>query len=266
MSSTILDRCFEESGGAEAIAVQVYERSSSSKRDSARGFPKSRVPYNLLRGCSTTELGGPLARRSFVFGVDLDGTCADFYGGLRPIAAEWLGVPLETLPEHVSWGLPEWGIDKAPGGYERLHRFAVTQKNLFRSLNPMPGAPIALRRLSGEGVRIRIITHRLFIKYFHEIAVRQTIEWLDSHDIPYWDLCFMHDKAAVGADLYIEDSPDNIQKLRADGHPTIVFSNSTNLELPGPRADSWDDVIDHVTDALAMWHASNSDEAELPGA
>jgi hypothetical protein len=29
--------------------------------------------------------------RKFVLAVDLDGVCADFYTGLRPIAAEWLG-------------------------------------------------------------------------------------------------------------------------------------------------------------------------------
>ena len=38
-----------------------------------------------------------MSERSFVFGVDLDGVVADFYGGLRPIAAEWLGVALESL-------------------------------------------------------------------------------------------------------------------------------------------------------------------------
>ena len=101
---------------------------------------------------------------------------------------------------------------------------------------PMAGAPQALRRLSKEGVRIRIITHRLFIKYFHQIAVSQTIQWLDRHDIPYWDLCFMQQKTAVGADLYIEDSPANIERLRAEGQKTIVFTNSTNEHLPGPRA------------------------------
>ena len=93
----------------------------------------------------------------FVFGVDLDGVCADFYAGLRPIAAEWLGVDVNTLPERVSWRLPEWGIDKAPGGYEALHRFAVTQRELFRQLPPMPGAPQALRELSKADIRIRII-------------------------------------------------------------------------------------------------------------
>jgi 5'(3')-deoxyribonucleotidase len=184
--------------------------------------------------------------RRFVFGVDLDGVCADFYGGLKPIAAEWLGVELDRLPDRVSWTLPEWGVDKAPGGYDALHRFAVTQRELFRRLPPMRGAPQALRELSAHDVRIRIITHRLFIKYFHQVAVRQTIEWLDFHDIPYWDLCFMREKAAVGADLYIEDAPENVARLRAQGLRTIVFSNSTNEHLAGPRAHAWDEVVDLV--------------------
>jgi 5'(3')-deoxyribonucleotidase len=108
--------------------------------------------------------------------------------------------------------------------------------------------------LSGRDIRIRIITNRLFIKYFHQQAVRQTIEWLDFYDIPYWDLCFMRDKAAVGADLYIEDTPENIEQLRADGYRTIVFSNSTNRNMAAPRADSWDDVGRMVLDELERWN------------
>ena len=195
------------------------------------------------------------ATRRFVLGVDLDGVCADFYGGLKPVAAEWLGVDVASLPDRVSWTLPEWGVDEAPGGYDALHRFAVTQRELFRRLPPMPGAPQALRRLSAQDVRIRIITHRLFIKYFHQVAVRQTIEWLDLHDIPYWDLCFMREKAAVGADLYVEDSPDNVARLRAQGLKTIVFSNSTNEHLPGPRAHSWEEVAQLVVAEKAAWEA-----------
>jgi 5'(3')-deoxyribonucleotidase len=196
-----------------------------------------------------------MADRAFVFGVDLDGVVADFYVGLRPIAAEWLGVDLESLTTQVSWGLVEWGVDQAPGGYERLHRFAVTQRELFLKMPPMAGAPQALRRLSIEGVRIRIITHRLFIKYFHQVAVSQTIQWLDRHDIPYWDLCFMQQKTAVGADLYIEDSPANIERLRAEGQKTIVFSNSTNEQLPGPRAHNWEEVLELVLAEKRAWES-----------
>jgi 5'(3')-deoxyribonucleotidase len=199
-----------------------------------------------------------MSERSFVFGVDLDGVVADFYGGLRPIAAEWLGVSIDTLPLRVSWGLGEWGVDKAPGGYDGLHKFAVMQRELFLNLPPTARAPQVMRTLSKAGVRIRIITHRLFIKYFHKIAVSQTIEWLDRHDIPYWDLCFMQQKTAVGADLYIEDSPTNIERLRAEGQKTIVFSNSTNEHMDGPRANTWDEVLRMVLAEKTAWEQRGS--------
>jgi 5'(3')-deoxyribonucleotidase len=182
----------------------------------------------------------------FVLGVDLDGVCADFYAGLRPIAAEWLEVEEASLATEVSWGLDEWGVPEAPGGYEDLHRFAVTHRHLFQTLRPMPGCPQALRRLSKAGVRIRIITHRLVIKYFHNQAIVQTVEWLDNHGIPYWDICFMRDKDEVGADLYLEDSPANIHALRERGCQVIVFTNSTNRDCPPPRAAAWDDIYDQV--------------------
>jgi 5'(3')-deoxyribonucleotidase len=202
-----------------------------------------------------------VASREFILGVDLDGVVADFYGGLRPIAAEWMGVALDDLPVAVTYGLPEWKVDTAPGGYESLHKFAVTQRNLFSGLEPMPGAPMALRRLSSSKIRIRVITHRLFIKYFHQEAVHQTIEWLDHHDIPYWDLCFMKDKTAVGADLYIEDSPENVASLRADGHPTLVFANSANEGVEGPRVDTWEEVEAYALKMQQDWLAlQKSDE------
>lgn len=181
------------------------------------------------------------------------------------MAAEWLGVPLESLSPEVSFALGEWGVPLAPGGYDALHRFAVTQRELFRTLQPITGAPAALRRISAADVRIRIITHRLFIKHFHQEAISQTVHWLDYYDIPYWDLCFMPDKAAVGADLYIEDSPANIERLRADGHPTIVFGNSTNRHLGSPRAETWAEAEALVFEELARWTTRRPDRKELEG-
>ncbi len=193
--------------------------------------------------------------KRFVLGVDLDGVVADFYDGLRPIAAEWAGQHEQELDTNISYGLKEWQLDSY-GQYEDLHRFAVTQRDLFRKLKPISGAPAVLRRLSTDNIRIRIITHRLFIKYFHKEAVLQTTEWLESHGIPYWDLCFMKDKEDVGADLYIEDSPENIQALRDEGHEAIVFVNSTNEHMVGPRARDWIEVESMVQDAKRRWEAA----------
>jgi len=189
-------------------------------------------------------------RDELVIGVDLDGVCADFYLRMRQIASEWLERPVEELPEEVSYGLDEWGIS-GEGQYESLHRFAVTQRELFRTMPMIPGARRYLRLPSDEGYRIRIITHRLFIHYFHASAVQQTVEWLDSHGIPYWDLCFMKEKSQVGADIYIEDSPENILQLRRSGLYTICFANSTNRHIPGPRASSWEEAYRLVRERAA---------------
>ena len=121
-----------------------------------------------------------------------------------------------------------------------------------------------LRRLSAKSVRIRIITNRLFLKYTHQEAVSQTVEWLETHGIPYWDICFMAEKAAVGADLYVDDSPGNIAALRAEGHHAIVFGNSTNRHVHSPRAESWDAVERLVLEAMAEWAAAGSGAPDAP--
>lgn len=196
--------------------------------------------------------------RQFVLGVDLDGVVADFTRGMKPIAAEWLGVSEKSLTDEISYGFPEWRLERS-GGYDALHRFAVKERQLFAQLPPIPGAPAALRRLSAVGdIRIRIITHRLYIHWFHKEAIHQTTEWLEQHGIPYWDICFMRDKAAVGANLYVEDSPENIQALRAAGYETIVVVNSTNRDLPEPRAESWEEIEQLVRERVGKWTASQS--------
>jgi hypothetical protein len=188
----------------------------------------------------------------FVLGLDLDGTCADFYGRMREIAAEWTEQELDDLPVEPEWGLRNWGIDD----YERFHRFAVTQRGLFETMRPIAGAAPAIRRLGTEGIRVRVITHRLFIRYFHEVAVQQTVRWLDHWGIPYWDLCFMRDKGEVGAHLYVEDSPTNIADLRQLGKDVLIFSNPTNRDVvdePGGRAGTWADAEERIRDRYHSW-------------
>ena len=182
--------------------------------------------------------------RPIVLAVDLDGVCADFYGQMRKVTAEWREVPLASLTKNVTYGLREWKIGRRE--YPSLHRIAVTARNFFRDVPMIPGARRILRRLSKDGYRIRIVTHRLFVEYFHAMAVQQTIEWLDHHGIPYRDLCFMKDKGQVGADIYVEEDPKNIKSLRDGKHYTICFANSTNKDVGPPRAKNWDEVYNLI--------------------
>lgn len=187
--------------------------------------------------------------RDFVFGVDLDGVVADFYKFMRTFAASWTGQRADDLPTDVKFGLREWGISDAE--YPRMHRNAVAEHNMYERLDTIGGAPQGLRYLSNRGVRIRIVTHRLYVAQLHRQAVSQTVQWLDRHGVPYSDLCFMGDKGEVGADVYVDDSPRNITDLRAIGADVIIFRNSTNADIESDsrhEASSWDELVKLVLD------------------
>lgn len=194
------------------------------------------------------------ATDGFVFGVDLDGVCADFYAKMKEVVAEWRDINIGELTDDVTFGLKEWGL--CDGEYERVHRFAVTQRNLFGGAKPITGAAQSIRKLGTEGVRIRIITHRLFIRHFHRLAVLQTVDWLDYNSIPYWDLCFMRDKAMVDADIYIDDTERHILALEKEGKTVITFTNSTNKDMSPPpqlRADTWQKAEEIVRERYYTW-------------
>lgn len=196
-----------------------------------------------------------IPKRRFIFGVDLDGVVMDFYGALKPIAAEYLGKRIEDLTDDYRYGLEDWGLLDKKGGYDlsypALHRHAVNQHEIFRNAPPLPGAPFHLRRLSRLGVHIRIITHRLFVGGLHGKAVTQTAAWLEKHDIPYRDLCLVADKTSINADLYIDDSPSNIKAFKESGRPCIVFDNPTNRHIDAEiRARTWEEVYQIVANTM----------------
>lgn len=185
--------------------------------------------------------------RKFIFGVDLDGVVMDFYGSLKPIAADWMCKPKAALSDDYRFGLKDWGLLEKSGGYDltydALHRHAINQHELFKTGKPIPGAAYQLRRLSRLGVHIRIITHRLYVGGLHEKTVMQTAEWLEKYDVPYLDLCFVKDKTSINADLYIDDSPMNIKAFAKSKKPCIVFDNPTNRGINSPlRAKNWKQV------------------------
>jgi 5'(3')-deoxyribonucleotidase len=250
----------------------------SSRRSRKRHNALPGSTFLLVPRCSRKELGqkggsmpnatgnpnprccqGAERPIDFVVGVDLDGVCADFAKGLRPIAAEWLGVDEATLTATPSRDYPEWKLNEA-GGFEALYRYAVTRRELFRKLPPVEGASLALRRLwTHRRIRIRIITYRLYFEFVHALATTQTIEWLDQHDFPYWDLCFMRDKHEVGANLYIEDSVSNVRALREVEKDVIVFATSQNTELGDERAHDWQEIEERVLEAVSRWERDRAD-------
>jgi 5'-nucleotidase len=198
------------------------------------------------------------APRPLVVGVDLDGCVADYETAFRRCVAAQLGVAEEGLGPVGAWDYAEsgWGIRDAEHHLD-LHRRAVAEQRLFADMPVVPGAAEALWTLSDAGARIRIITHRLCVSGVHHTAVADTVAWLDAHDIPYRDLCFVEQKAEVGADVVVEDAPHNVEALRAAGREVIVFDQRYNRQLDGPRARFWADVTRHVLHRIATSGAAS---------
>lgn len=185
-----------------------------------------------------------------ILGVDVDNVLADYTDGLRRVVAEGTGRDPDDLPDPARWSAyEEWGLNDRT--FNEWHRRAVVDHRIFRDLDPIPGGAEALHRLSDDGVRIRIVTHRLYLSGTHEQAAADTVEWLEANDIPYWDLCFVARKGDVGCDAYVDDAPHNIVHLRERGHRAVVFDWPYNREvdgepLAGPRASTWEEAEAHV--------------------
>jgi 5'(3')-deoxyribonucleotidase len=187
---------------------------------------------------------------AFVLGVDLDGVCADYTTAFARVVAEEKGCAIEDLPTGRSWDFEEWGLDEV-GGFDRLHRLAVLERRMFADMPMFEGCAATLWRLSDAGVWIRIITHRLVVHWGHQVAVTDTVAWLDTNGIPYRDLCFLGRKPEVEADLYVDDAPHNVLALRARGNDVVVFDAPYNAGVGDPRAHSWDEIEEVVVARMA---------------
>ena len=184
-----------------------------------------------------------MSLKSIVIAVALDGVCADFYGRMREIAAEWLECDLSELTPEPSCSLTEWGLE---GGeqYASLSHFAVTRRKLFATCKMIAGSGPYLKKLSDQGARI--IIYRYVLHNFHQKVITQTFDWLHKNRICYGDLFFMEEREEVGADIYIESDPYNVVKLRQKGLYTICFANSTNQGFGPPRAETWAEVYELI--------------------
>ncbi|CAB4556803.1 unannotated protein [freshwater metagenome] len=197
----------------------------------------------------------------FVIGVDLDGVCADYTTAFRRIAAMEWDVQLESLTTEVSWDFAEWGLDRE--SFLELHRTSVQDHRMFRNMPAIDGVSDALWRMSDAGVWIRIVTHRLVTNWGHALIVSDTVDWLDTHSIPYRDICFLGRKPEIEADAYVEDAPHNVEALRARGNTVIVFDQPYNRHLDGLRASTWAEVETVVSELAAKKVGSFANQ--LPG-
>ena len=193
--------------------------------------------------------------KRFILGVDLDGVCADYQLGLHTFATQ-MGYNLPENPYPATWDLSSAGWFKDKEEFERVHQRAVAS-GMFVALKEMEGVSDALWQLNELEVHIRIVTHRLIGHGNHDVAVSDTVRWLQfpSLDgkprIPFRDIAFLGSKEALDSDLHIDDAPHVIKAMKGAGHNVIIFDAPYNRDIDGQRARNWSEIVEIVKERLA---------------
>lgn len=188
-----------------------------------------------------------------IIGLDLDGVTAEYVGGLRNFIALQRGYSpeevAELMPEVTDYGFSNWeGLNT---DFVTYHTNAVAE-GLYAGLPMMQGASEVLWELSNEGHHIRVLTKRFVKNGQHGKVVADTASWLDQMNIPYRDLAFLAKKTDLHCDVYIDDAPSNLIEFRNSWKDYIIFDAPYNQEIPGDRAESWDDVYGHIQMRVAI--------------
>lgn len=192
-----------------------------------------------------------------IIGLDLDNTVYDYTGALRDAIAKQLGVTdMEAhrlaYPDPHDYGMSNWPNFATDENVFRTFHTKAVEDRIYRDMPTFPEASEYLWRLSDEGHHIRIITSR-FVKHGqnHRVVTDTGIS-LDNNDIPYRDIMFTALKVDIFADVYIDDSPKNIQLLKAAGRQVVIYDAPYNRDLEGRRAHNWPEVYAHLKEIEAL--------------
>lgn len=182
-----------------------------------------------------------------IIGLDLDNVTGDYTSGLRNKLAEFMEIPekeiLESFPDPEDYNFSTWnGISD---DFALYHARAVTL-GVYRDMEVFPEASKSLWELSDAGHHIRVVTSRFVKPGQHAMVISHTALWLDKNDIPYRDIMFVKDKTDVYADIFIDDSPENILALKDTGANVVIFDQPYNRHLTGDRVYDWVGALEYL--------------------
>ena len=191
--------------------------------------------------------------------LDLDGCVFQYEHGLRSfLLAEGQSVPMEPASH---WSLKESGWFKTEADFLVAHTRAVTVGGLYRDLLPYPDAIEVLQNLFSDGYQIDIVTSRFHGGVQH-VSQFDTAVSLLNNEVPYTNILYLDDKARFDADIYVDDSPEQVLNYLRNGRKVIMPIREYNRYLlsggwsAGPGAELF---------AANDWHEiSNIISQELP--
>jgi len=169
--------------------------------------------------------------------TDLDGIVANLLG-------PWLAAYNKEWAANLTPGdIPEWYIENVvnPACGKDVYKYLTPQ--MFRDLEPLPGAVKAISDLRDMGHTVMVCTATVC----PEIA-SEKMKWIKRHlNIPLEDVFICYRKSMVMADILIDDSPLNAEKVRQYQPNTKLISiaypyNKCTESITDCRAEGWADT------------------------
>jgi uncharacterized HAD superfamily protein len=155
--------------------------------------------------------------------IDIDSTLHHYWDQLEEIAQRRFGVSIPYADQVV------WDIDRLrPEQLRAAVRESHSEARILAG-EPYPGAVEAVKSWHDSGHFIHITSHRA------GEAHGPTEQWLDAIGLPYDELYCSYDKVtrceAIGIDLLIDDSPENLRRAIDVGIAAATILHPWNREL-----------------------------------
>jgi uncharacterized HAD superfamily protein len=155
--------------------------------------------------------------------IDIDSTLHHYWDQLAAAARRRFGIDL-PYDDQVTWGITRLRPEQVRACVRETHG-----ETTVLAAEPYPGAVEVVDAWHEAGHFIHVTSHR-------DIASREvTARWLDRIGLPYDELYCSDDKiarcAAIGIDVLIDDSPENLERALDAGMVAATLLHPWNREF-----------------------------------
>ena len=178
--------------------------------------------------------------------IDIDSTLHHYWDQLSAAARRRFGVDL-PYEDQVTWDITLLRPEQVKACVRETHG-----EKMVLAAKPYPGAVEAVRAGHEAGHFIHITSHR-------EAASQEaTARWLDDIGLPYDELYCSEDKVshctAIGIDILIDDSPENLERALDAGMVAATILHPWNRELCETEdvmhGETWEELARNLESVL----------------
>lgn len=163
--------------------------------------------------------------------VDIDGCIGDFVSSMADWTARNKHVYNLHDPSTYAFDKDaEWGKAYHTGKDFLDSLQQAILDGVYADESILPLSSTTINALHHEGNEIIIATDRAFNNGIVDaVALRDTEQWLKSYGYNYDRLIITPHKERIDADVFIEDSPNNMSRILDTGRPVIKIPHAYNM-------------------------------------